>query len=70
MAELAQVEPVKKAGFVSQRKTKYQERIQKDEQELKELIEQDAQKETNEEQDTTPAQEPTISKEEESFKKY
>ena len=69
MAELAQVEPVKKAGFVSQRKTKYQERIQKDEQELKELIEQDAQKETNEEQDTTPAQEPTISKEEESFKK-
>ena len=69
MAELAQVEPVKKAGYVSQRKTKYQERIQKDEQELKELIEQDAQKETNEEQDTTPAQEPTISKEEESFKK-
>ena len=69
MAELAQVEPVKKAGFVIQRKPKYQERIQKDEQELKELIEQDAQKETNEEQDTTPAQEPTISKEEESFKK-
>ena len=33
MAELAEVQPVKKAGFVSQRKTKNQERIEKDQKE-------------------------------------
>jgi len=69
MAELAQVEPVKKAGFVSQRRTKNRERIEKDEQELKDLMEQNAEEETSEQQATPDAQEPTLSKEEESFKK-
>ena len=69
MAELAQVEPVKKAGFVSQRKTKNQERIEQDEQELQDLIEQNTEEEVSEKQATPDAQEPTLSKEEESFKK-
>jgi len=69
MAELAQVEPVKKAGFVSQRKTKNQERIEKDEKELKDLMEQNAEEETNEQQATPEVKETPLSKEEESFKK-
>ena len=69
MAELAQVEPVKKAGFVSQRKTKNQERIEKDEKELKDLMEQNVEEEKSEQQATPEVKEPTLSKEEESFKK-
>ena len=74
MVELAQVEPVKKAGFVSQRKTKNQERIEKDEKELQDLIEQNAEEETQEQQTTSSTAEsenpePNLSKEEESFKK-
>ena len=38
MAELAEVQPVKKAGFVGPRRTKNEERIEKDEKELQELI--------------------------------
>ena len=81
MAELAQVEPVKKAGFVSQRKTKNQERIEKDEKELQELLANNngegVQEGTEEQQDTQAAetgekgeaQEEALSKEEGSFKK-
>jgi len=81
MAELAQVEPVKKAGFVSQRKTKNQERIEKDEKELQELLANNngegVQEGTEEQQDTQAAetgekgeaQDEALSKEEGSFKK-
>ena len=81
MSELAQVEPVKKAGFVSSRKTKNQERIEKDEKELQELMansgEKKVQEGTEEQQDTqavetgekTEVQDEALSKEEGSFKK-
>ena len=81
MAELAQVEPVKKAGFVSSRKTKNQERIEKDEKELQELMansgEKKVQEGTEEQQATqavetgekTEVQDEALSKEEGSFKK-
>ena len=74
MAELAEVQPVKKAGFVSQRKTKNQERIEKDEQELKELLSKEStdaeQKEQEgEEVKTEASTDVPLSKEDESFKK-
>ena len=74
MAELAEVQPVKKAGFVSQRKTKNQERIEKDEQELKELLSKEStdaeQKEQEgEEVKTEASTDVSLSKEDESFKK-
>ena len=81
MAELAQVEPVKKAGFVSSRKSKNQERIEKDEKELQDLMANNSGKEvqegTEEQQDTqtaetsekTEVQDEALSKEEGSFKK-
>ena len=74
MAELAEVQPVKKAGFVSQRKTKNQERIEKDEQELKELLSKEStdaeQKEQEgEEVKAEASTDVPLSKEDESFKK-
>jgi len=81
MAELAEVQPVKTAGFVSQRKTKNQERIEKDEKELQELLSESEgeglQEGTQEQQDTKSsetskedeAQDKNLSKEEQSFKK-
>ena len=80
MAELAEVEPVKKAGFVSPRRTtRNQQRIEKDEKELQELMAQQAKgKEATQEQQDAPAieenkedavQEQALSKEELSFKK-
>ena len=38
MPELAEVEPQTTAGFVSRSRSKYKERIAKDEQELKDLL--------------------------------
>ena len=74
MAELAEVQPVKKAGFVSQRKTKNQERIEKDEQELKELLSKEStdaeqKKQEGEEVKTEASTDVPLSKEDESFKK-
>ena len=78
MAELAEVQPVKKAGFVGPRRTKNEERIEKDEKELQELIAKaKGESPTEEQQDEKSAetsaegavQEEAISKEEGSFKK-
>ena len=57
MAELAEVEPVKKAGFVSPRRTtRNKQRIEKDEKELQELMAQQAKgKEATQEQQDAPA---------------
>ena len=72
MAELAEVQPVKKAGFVSQRKTKNQERIEKDQKELDELVAQNKEQEEAAEKEAVKEEvkeEETLSKEEGSFKK-
>ena len=72
MAELAEVQPVKKAGFVSQRKTKNQERIEKDQKELDELVAQNKEQEEAAEQEAVKdevKEEETLRKEEGSFKK-
>tara|TARA_Y100001973_G_scaffold8412_1_gene11558 strand:+ start:855 stop:1727 length:873 start_codon:yes stop_codon:yes gene_type:complete len=71
MAELAEVQPVKTAGFVSQRKTKNQERIEKDEKELQDLVEQNNEEVTKNSKaaDKDETQEESLSKEEGSFKK-
>ena len=81
MAELAEVQPIKTAGFVSQRKTKTQERIEQDEKELQELLSESEgeglQEGTQEQQDTKSSetskedevQDKDLSKEELSFKK-
>ena len=79
MPELESVEKVKVAGFVSPRKTKNQERIEKDEKELKELLNaQEGEGNTSEENKdaSTPpkgeegeVQEEALTKEESSFKK-
>ena len=69
MAELAQVEPVKTAGFVSHKRTKNKERIEQDEKELQELMEQKKDASAPEENKEDVVQEPPLSKEEESFKK-
>ena len=81
MPELAEVEPVKKAGFVSPRKTNQEQRIEKDEKELQELIAEakgeKSQEGTEEQQNTDSTQtskkdevqEEALTKEEQSFKK-
>jgi len=72
MAELAEVQPVKTAGFVSQRKTKNQERIEKDQKELDELVAQNKEQEKAAEKEAVKEEvkeEETLSKEEGSFKK-
>ena len=81
MPELAEVEPVKKAGFVSPRKTNQEQRIEKDEKELQELIAEakgEKSQEGIEEQQNTDStqtskkdeiQEEALTKEEQSFKK-
>ena len=60
MPELAEVEPQTTAGFVSRSRSKYKERIAKDEQELKDLL---ADKE-NPEQEAEASQEESVVKEE------
>ena len=72
MAELAEVQPVKKAGFVSQRKTKNQERIEKDQKELDELVAQNKEQEEAAEKEAVKEEvkeEEILTKEEGSFKK-
>ena len=72
MAELAEVQPVKTAGFVSQRKTKNQERIEKDQKELDKLVAQNKEQEEVAEKEAVKEEvkeEETLSKEEGSFKK-
>jgi len=73
MPELQSVEKVKVAGFVSPRKTKNQERIEKDEKELEEMLNpvEEASEGTKEHQDAEngEAQEKDLTKEEVSFKK-
>ena len=75
MAELAEVEPVKTAGFVSPRRTKNQERIDNDQKELEELLSkkpessENTEEETQEEVKTESSEETPLTKEEESFKK-
>ena len=80
MPELETVEPQKTAGFVSRSRSKYKDKIAKDEQELKELLAQregeGVQKNSEESQDVSPPEEgkeaevsdETLSKEEKSFK--
>ena len=80
MPELDVVEPQKTAGFVSRSRSKYKDKIAKEEQELKELLAQsqgEGVQETSEEsQDVSPPEEgkekevpdETLSKEEKSFK--
>ena len=73
MPELESVEKVKVAGFVSPRKTKNQERIEKDEKELEELLNptEEGSEGTEEHQNAEngEAQEKDLTKEEVSFKK-
>ena len=80
MPELETVEPQKTAGFVSRTRSKYKDKIAREEQELKELLAQsqgEGVQETSEEsQDVSPLEEgkekevpdETLSKEEKSFK--
>lgn len=80
MPELETVEPQKTAGFVSRSRSKYKDKIAKDEQELKELLAQrngeGVQENSEESQDVSPSKEgkeaevsdETLSKEEKSFK--
>ena len=80
MPELETVEPQKTAGFVSRTRSKYKDKIAREEQELKELLAQsqgEGVQETSEEsQDVSPPEEgkekevpdETLSKEEKSFK--
>ena len=80
MPELETVEPQKTAGFVSRSRSKYKDKIAKDEQELKELLAQregeGVQENPEESQDVSPPEEgkeaevsdETLSKEEKSFK--
>jgi hypothetical protein len=80
MPELDIVEPQKTAGFVSRSRSKYKDKIAKEEQELKELLAQregkGVQETTEESQDVSPPEEgkekevpdETLSKEEKSFK--
>ena len=67
MPELAEVEPQKTAGFVSRSRSKYKDKIEKDEQELKELMENKT-KETPPVEETEAKPEETLSDEEKSFK--
>ena len=71
MAELAEVQPVKTAGFVNPRKSANQERIEKEEKELQDLVEQnkDDATQTTKPKEKDTAQEEDLSKEEGSFKK-
>ena len=80
MPELETVEPQKTAGFVSRSRSKYKDKIAKDEQELKELLAQrngeGVQENSEESKDVSPPEEgkeaevsdETLSKEEKSFK--
>ena len=80
MPELETVEPQKTAGFVSRTRSKYKDKIAKEEQELKELLAESqgegVQENSEESQDVSPPEEgkeaevsdETLSKEEKSFK--
>ena len=61
MPELETVEPQKTAGFVSRSRSKYKDKIAKDEQELKELLAQregeGVQENSEESQDVSPPEE-------------
>ena len=79
MPELETVEPQKTAGFVSRSRSKYKDKIAKEEQELKELLAESqgegVQENPEESQDVSPPEEgketevsdETLSKEEKSF---
>ena len=71
MAELAEVQPVKTAGFVNPRKSANQERIEKEEKELQDLVAQNKEEvtKTSKADNKEEAQEENLSKEEGSFKK-
>ena len=67
MPELAEVTPQATAGFVSRSRSKYKDKIEKDEQELKELMDNKTE-ETPPVEETEAKPEETLSDEEKSFK--